>query len=376
VYCAYYKGDTDGPIDQACYDENVARRAELAARNRASIYCEDVLVCVDIETGKTLWKNVYDRAGYFQHTYQFGWMQPVVTDGKVYVMGQMGYVYCVDANTGETQWITDTGGAIREWQLVLRRNVRQGAQHRKQRAHLSQPLVVVDGVVGAVQGGLKGIDAQTGRKRWTSGSSMVPLIWKHNGRSYILRDNECIDPATGEVLWSGPRGYTICGGKSIGTLGEDHVVRDRRDGGLTCYRLSNSGAELVWELPESIIKRHPSSNMAIHNGHVYALHQGDERKNEFCRWLCIRLADGKVRRRGKVAARRPLLRRRPAGHRRPHRLVAPRLQRTLPADGGPRELPATGRCNEMGRSVPHPRRQHPDYRRTPHYAGGKRTVLL
>src|SRR5713101_8818303 len=64
--------------------------------------------CFDETTGKSLWTHVYDVAyedWAFDPKQEVGPVAtPVVQNGKVYTVGRVGHLFCLDARTGDVLW--------------------------------------------------------------------------------------------------------------------------------------------------------------------------------------------------------------------------------------------------------------------------------
>jgi len=212
---------------------------------------DDIILAMDAETGKTLWKTVMVNRGINHQHHKEGPfdMTPAFADGRVFAIGMSGWLYALDAKTGKPLWETKVGnpGQNNLW---------------------SASAVAVPGVVIAPQGGVwSGFDAATGKRLWQSQirfqHSTLP-VWKHGDRHYVIggSDNNtlCVDTATGETVWtidrkvlSHGRGYG-CGGLSVygdHLLGYLQVGDDRKnhEKHAAAWKLSKAGAEKLWEHP-------------------------------------------------------------------------------------------------------------------------------
>lgn len=124
------------------------------------------------------------------------------------------------------------------------------------------------------QGGLIGVDLQTGDRKWTLPGILsrwaTPSLWSHEGKEYLLGANEkgelrLIDPAEGRELWTlaglGPTWFTLSPGRTHVLV---NVVPDsggrgagRKPGRLGAIRLSPSGGERSWLVGEGDEHRIP-----------------------------------------------------------------------------------------------------------------------
>jgi len=75
----------------------VGGRVYLFARDQA----DEVLVCLNAETGQELWTNP-------DCSVQFN--TPVLKNGRLYGIAQNGSIFCIDAKDGKTLWTAQFGG--------------------------------------------------------------------------------------------------------------------------------------------------------------------------------------------------------------------------------------------------------------------------
>lgn len=197
----------------------------------------DVVVCIDALTGKTLWQRVFEGQGetLLGSGKGGGHGTMCIHDGKAYAFGMAGWIYCLDAETGKTIW----------------------SGHKQPSAHSPNGTpFVAEGVLVYRNGQtLIGYDAETGEKLWTHGgvvkgnrSSSCTRVWAHGDREYFIHENICLDPKTGKQLWSiGP----IEGGNTTAIYKDFMVCReaDKESDtvGPRCYKISSEGAELLWQ---------------------------------------------------------------------------------------------------------------------------------
>lgn len=171
---------------------------------------EEVLDCLELNTGKGLWRFAYeapyrDRYGSGDGTKN----NPVLAGGRVYALGVSGWMHCLDLESGKLLW---------------KRNLRSDYAMRDNFfGHGSTPLVFEGKVIVPVggEGGrcVVALDADTGREAWVAShgwgagySSAVPARFgSGGGRSAILllTGGEvrpptggllCVDAADGKVL--------------------------------------------------------------------------------------------------------------------------------------------------------------------------------
>ena len=129
-----------------------ARGSRAEQRRRALLLADDVIQCMDAATGRALWRREY-RAKGANHRLICGWSPqctPCVADGRLYALGSMGRLYCMDARTGRPLWESDLGPQKRLVERnLLRANPRfeytASGGHSEQ--FVSCPLIAGDGRV-------------------------------------------------------------------------------------------------------------------------------------------------------------------------------------------------------------------------------------
>ena len=74
-----------------------------AKPTKAGIAGTERVLCLDAVSGKQLWKREYDCT--YKMSYPSGpRVTPVVADGRVYVLGAMGDLQCLESKSGEVVW--------------------------------------------------------------------------------------------------------------------------------------------------------------------------------------------------------------------------------------------------------------------------------
>ena len=205
---------------------------------------QEVVLCLDASTGATLWKRVMDFDGARNYTFDEvkagPYQPPCIDDGKLFVQGTVGQLYCLDLLTGETLW--EDGTAKHQISLFS--------------------LNCFDGMlVARGKRGLIGVDATSGEQRWrlkaasgnrARGGVIAPAPWRHEGKTYALLRSGLLDPKTGEMLWTFPEELNISSTQPMVHKDIAYLVSPRPGGGkragslLKAYRLSTEGYEEMW----------------------------------------------------------------------------------------------------------------------------------
>ena len=259
-----------GPWHRATHDDGQPVTFRLDA--------EDILVAIDANTGKTLWKAT-EPGGLIQGGGKRGGFQvaPAYDRGRVYSMGSTGRVFAYDAASGKKLWQSDIGPAHTE-AARLRETMLSAAaagrwvSPRGPGWHTS--LVVAEGVLvvptfrsppRSRDIGLLGLDGATGKRLWEIEGVIsrwaTPSVWRHAGRQYLLTASldgvlRLIDPKNGNELWKvtglGPHYFTLAPSEThvLVNIQPSNPDQKRTPGRLAAYRLSLAGAERAWTLPE------------------------------------------------------------------------------------------------------------------------------
>ncbi len=234
---------------------------------------DDVVLAMDAETGKTLWKAVMkDRGINHQHHKEGPFdMTPAYHDGRVFAIGMSGWLYAFDAETGKPLWEVKLAGAGRG-------------------NHWSSSVVALPGVVVAPQGRTWcGFDPKTGKRLWQSPlrfSHSTIAVWRHGRKDYLVSgtggrlvwggDAEqvvCMEARTGKEVWKqslpgglsalnsrgrglGPGGITISGDYLVAQVAQTDPKAsnrsERRKAMKHCivgWKLSTEGPKELWQLP-------------------------------------------------------------------------------------------------------------------------------
>jgi outer membrane protein assembly factor BamB len=313
VYVQYYR--PSGPIDWAGVEAWQKRKgmvdpatiADERGRQRAErrlvyfkryvpesyrVAADDVLVCLDAATGKTLWKREFIGTGFNyslpeDEAYSIHAI-PCVGDGRVYILGSGAVVYAVDAESGKPLWQTPVGPAaenMARWVARYRETGRITRHPSELKKTLCQTIVYAGGVVarsdaigaardrggGPARGGphcgMVGFAAATGKRLWTAPDCIAnynaPLPWEHDGKTYFIGCNlsniKCVEAVSGKVLWTlaSTDDHMVHNGGMQGAIDGDlllvedavDVTGDRKRSGnvgLSCYRLTLVGPQKLW----------------------------------------------------------------------------------------------------------------------------------
>jgi outer membrane protein assembly factor BamB len=207
---------------------------------------EDVIVCLDLATGQTLWKAKAPGVP----TGRGSSSTPCVAEGKVFALGST-HAYCVEAATGKQLW----------------------AAPLAQKGPGSSPLYV-DGALVVNAKHLTGFDAATGKELWkqekAGGGNSSPIAWTGEGKTLVICNGraelQAVDVKTGAIACSAPGG----GECTPALVGDLLAVQTRKpELGFVAYKVTPASAAKLWNYPMDPLRTQASP--IIHEGHVFLI---------------------------------------------------------------------------------------------------------
>ena len=242
------------------------------------------VICFDALSGKIVWEHKYD-CPYFSLSYATGpRCTPLIAGGKVYTLGAMGDLVCLDANKGTPIW---SKKLMKEYGLDELPGSGWG--------FAGHPLLDGDRLICLVGG--KGsiavaFNKDTGEEIWKSLSAKEPgydppTLIEHGGKRMVIiwhpESINALDPVTGKRYWSqvfGDRkqigaGMTIPQPRQTG----DQLFLSAFYAGSVLLQLhGDKQPEVVWkahgrsENPDDTVALHcVMSTPFIKDGHIYGV---------------------------------------------------------------------------------------------------------
>ncbi|MCK5067701.1 MAG: PQQ-binding-like beta-propeller repeat protein [Bacteroidales bacterium] len=253
---------------------------------------EDVITKLDLQ-GNILWETVYGKA--WNRSFPETRSTPTIEDGRIYIMGGLGTIVCMDTEKGEILWQVNTheehGGEFHRWGMT--------------ESLLLTGSVVISSPTGE-QTAVVALDKKDGSLLWKSKpqggvrSYVSPMLIEHNGTRMVLitssEDFLAVDPETGEVFWSidlvmeygfdGRRNNTntplFHNGEIFTTSGYDASA--------VMIKLSKDGkdAEVKWS--NDVLDTH-HGGVVLLDGFIYG---SNWLNNGNGNWVCLEWESGKV----------------------------------------------------------------------------------
>ena len=222
---------------------------------------DDAVICLDFETGKTVWKTALPGESVGRGASS----TPCIADGKIFAVGSR-RVWCVNLADGKVRWETP---------------------FPKKKSTGSSPLFS-DGVLVVNADHLVGLDAATGKELWrqekAGGGNASPVPWEAGGRKMVIcngKDLTAVDLKTGAIVWTAEAG----GDSTPAIEGDVLTVQSRRPAlGLVAYRISPEKAEQMWKHPMDVLRT--QSSPILKDGHVYLTDDNNH--------YCFEAATGRV----------------------------------------------------------------------------------
>jgi outer membrane protein assembly factor BamB len=233
---------------------------------------QEVVAAYDVATGRELWTNAWDAEF---HEFMGGdgpRATPTWSDGRVYALGALGELRCLDEATGRAVWriniLEDNGASVLQWGTA------------------SSPLVVDDTIV-VLPGGPGGrsvvaYDRRTGARAWSAlddrAAYSSPMLVTLGGVRQIVVFSASrlmgLTPDRGEVLWEYPwtTQYDVNAGQPI-VVGDNRVfISSGYGAGAAVVELTRNGERFsVREVWRNIRMKNQFTSSILYDGFVYGL---------------------------------------------------------------------------------------------------------
>jgi len=240
----------------------------------------DVVYCLDAETGKEVWKYSYPCD---QGNFEGPRSTPVVDGDHVYTLSREGHAFCFEAATGKIVWqknlIKDFGAANITWGFA------------------ASPLIVDKAVVYNARSSGLAVDKLTGEKLWQGGGGQcgyaAPVRFTHKGKDslafFSFKEVVVVDAQTGEKQLSHPweTQYDVNAADPIYFDGKLFITSGYEKG-CTLLDLTGKNVKQVWE--NQNMRGHFASPIYL-DGHIYGV-DGNTGQGQL---RCLEAKSGKVK---------------------------------------------------------------------------------
>ncbi len=252
---------------------------------------EEVVECLNAETGKPIWKQGYATSYEDQLGKGNGPRStPVVQEGMVVTLGAAGVLSCFDLATGKKQWALDLAKDYR----VAPSYFGVG----------TSPLIDKDRVLVNVGGKAAGIVAfalDNGKELWQAttheASYSSPVMTTVGGARralFFTREGPVLlDPADGAVKfqqkWRARYAASVNAATPL-VIGDQAFISASYETGALLLKLRADGADEIWRAEEGVMSNH--YNTCVHqDGHLYGI---DGRQEAGPNLRCVELKSKKV----------------------------------------------------------------------------------
>ena len=176
-----------------------ATAREVIVADRTAADDQDLILCLDADTGAEHWRRAYPTEGQIRDYGNAPRATPLIEGERVYTLGGLGNLQCLRLRDGEVLW---TRHLARDFQAGV-----------PTWGYCASPLLVDGRLIvnpGAPDASLVALDAATGRECWRCPGLPAAyasfIIGTFGGRRQLVGYDEKTlggwDPATGERLWT------------------------------------------------------------------------------------------------------------------------------------------------------------------------------
>jgi outer membrane protein assembly factor BamB len=252
---------------------------------------EDVVQCLDADTGKKRWKFKYATA--YQDEIGKGdgpRSAPVIAGKRVYTLGAQGQLHCLELDSGKKVWARSINDDY---------NVKKNFFGVGTTPLVEGNLLLVN--VGGKKAGIVAFARDTGKEVWKAtnagASYSSPVAATIDGTRHVIfftREGVVsLDPKEGTVRfqkrWRSRSAASVNAATPV--VVKDHVfISASYETGALLLKVSKDSAKEVWKSDEVLSNHYETS--IYHNGFLYGM---DGRQESGAQLRCVEFKTGKVR---------------------------------------------------------------------------------
>ncbi len=167
---------------------------------------EEVVVCLDAQSGKTIWEQRYEAAPDEGHVHQFGdgpRSTPLIAGDRIYTIGVSGRMHCLNKESGEKIWAHDL------WGKEFGGSVLNHGYSASPIAYRDMVFVLVGGEAGSIVALNQKDGSIVWKKHSFKNSYSTPRILEVDGEeelvTFMAEELVGLDPKSGELKWRYPQ---------------------------------------------------------------------------------------------------------------------------------------------------------------------------
>jgi outer membrane protein assembly factor BamB len=237
---------------------------------RNDLQGKERVLCLDAKTGDELWKHEYEC--HYTISYPAGpRCTPTVAGGKVYALGAMGDLFCLDAADGSVVWSKNLpktySAPVPLW------------------GYAGHPLVYKDLLIctaGGADSAVVALDKATGAEVWkalttTEIGYSPPTLIEAGGVTQLLifhgKSLNSLDPQTGRLYWSEPLATNYAMAIMAPRKDGDYLFAGGHSGRSVGLKLNASepAATRVWQGSRTLGLAPVSGTPFVENGVAYGI---------------------------------------------------------------------------------------------------------
>ena len=229
--------------DEGCSGPSVANGKVFIIDHQGE---QDIVRALQVENGEEVWRYAYAETS--KANFGFACSTPTINEGKVYTLGRLGQLNCLEENTGKLLWarniLEEFGGKRPSWNYCM------------------SPLVDDNKVIIEPGGAnlVAALDKNTGQTLWVGGGSdtpgyATPVVATLQGvKQYLILSAAGVrglSAENGQVLWQHPwKTYADVNVATPLVTGNQVFITSGYGAGCVMLEISAQGPRVLWQNKE------------------------------------------------------------------------------------------------------------------------------